>query len=214
MRSPPGSSADWATAPAMAIPVLPVRSALPGMTPGIDRAGGVEAGLDRLAGGHRSVAGCERGKRRLPAGHAVPPLGGLPLGLVAVPAVEPVVPLGPHRLAPGDAPAVQVEHLVGHPEGLVGGEAEQLLGQSDLVGGERVAVGLGRVHEVGRRVADVAAEDDQRGPVLLVLGPQQRRLPGRRRRWPPRRCCRPTIRRRRSARPRRRCRTARWGRRW
>ena len=39
-------------------------------------------------------------------------------------------------------------------------------------------MGLGRVHQLGRRIADVAAEDDQRRPCVLGLGPQQRALEG------------------------------------
>jgi hypothetical protein len=73
--------------------------------------------------------------------------------------------------------AVVLHDVVGHPERLVLGQAQDRLGDLDLVLAQGVAVGVGRVGELGRRVADVAAQDEQRGPpVGLVTGPAQRRL--------------------------------------
>ena len=77
------------SAPAMAMPVLPVRSALPGMSPGIVLAGGVEAGLDGLAGGHGPVLGGERWGAWPPSRAARGPAEpASQAGPVAVPGVE------------------------------------------------------------------------------------------------------------------------------
>ena len=49
------------------------------------------------------------------------------------------------------------------------GPAVGALGLADLLLAERLAVGLGRVLLVRGAVADVAVDDDQRGPVPLLL---------------------------------------------
>ena len=54
----------------------------------------------------------------------------VPVGPVHVRRVEAGLPLGVLGLAAGDAAAVEVEHRVGHPERLVGREAEDLLGDA------------------------------------------------------------------------------------
>ena len=149
-----------------------------GHDPGDGLAGGVEAGLDGLPGGHGTVLGGEGGELRLPSGHAVTPLGRLPPGLVPVPGVVALLPLGPEGLAAGDAAAVEIEHVLGHPEALVGRKAEQLLGQADLLLGEGITVGLGRVGEMGGGIADVAPQDDEGRAVLVGLGPKEGGLEG------------------------------------
>ena len=70
--------------------------------------------------------------------------------------------------------AVEREDVVRDEELLVGAEAEDLLDRRDLVGPERVAVRFRRVLELGRRVADVRAQHDERRPLLLGHAVAQR----------------------------------------
>jgi hypothetical protein len=116
---------------------------------GDDRGGGTEAGVERLPGGQGTVVGGEGGEMGLPTGQAPPPLGGVPPVLVARPGVEALLPLRAPGLTAGDAAAVQIQDVVRHPERLVGRQAEQLLGQADLIGREGVAVGLGGIGQMG-----------------------------------------------------------------
>ena len=57
-------------------------------------------------------------------------------------------------------------HAVGHQELRVLGPTVRALGEPDLFLAERLAVRGGSVLPVGRAVADVAVEDDQRGPAF------------------------------------------------
>ena len=83
-----------------------------------------------------------------------PPCGALP------------TPVRADAAAPGRG-AEELEDVVGDVEVLVGGEPEDLLDPRDLVGAERLAVRLRRVLELGRRVPDVRAQDEQRRAVLV-----------------------------------------------
>ncbi len=94
------------------------------------------------------------------------------------------VPLGLRGLAALDGLTGVLEHAGRHLEGLLGVEAEHLLGGRDLVGAERGAVGLAGVLSVGGGPGDDRVEHDearlvgdrvrladrvvQRGHVLLV----------------------------------------------
>ena len=124
---------------------------------------------------------------------AMPFSSGSKLGMLRVPAVRQLAAL--HRLdlrrrAPARRPvgleqplplgaqlgAALADHLgevlldpVGDEELRVLGPAVEALGLPDLLLAERLAVGLGRVLLVRRAVADVAVDDDQRRPLLLVL---------------------------------------------
>ena len=82
------------------------------------------------------------------------------------------------RLPRGDGLAIHVEDLVGHPEGLVRRQPEDLLGRPDLVLAERRAVGLRGVGHMRRGLADVAAQDQQARAVLDGHGPAHGRLEG------------------------------------
>ena len=83
------------------------------------------------------------------------------------------------RASPAARPlAVEGGHLVGHVEVLVHWQAEQRLGESDLVGAEGVAVRLLGVGAVRRGPADVAAEHEQRRAVRLGHAAAQARLEG------------------------------------
>ena len=64
--------------------------------------GGVEAGLDGLAGGHGPVLGGEGREGRFPPGQAVAAQGRVEPRPVAVPGLEARLPVGPHRLAARD----------------------------------------------------------------------------------------------------------------
>ena len=63
--------------------------------------------------------------------------------------------------------AEEREDVVGNEEVLVRRESEDLLDARDLFGAERFAVRLRRVLELGRRVADVRAQDEQRRAVFV-----------------------------------------------
>ncbi len=141
--------------------------------PGDLRSDGVDTGLDGLAGSHGPVLRGEGGQSRRPTGQSVPSHTRLVASAVAVPGSKPLGPFPPPGLAPRDAGPVHRQHLVGDPELLVRGQAEDLLGQADLLFGEGITVGLGRVGEVGGRIADVAPEDDERRAVLVVSGSQE-----------------------------------------
>ena len=81
-----------------------------------------------------------------------------------------------HRL--GRQGAVGVDDVGRGVELLVGRDAEDLLRPADLLFREGVAVGLGVVRELWRRVADVAAQDQQGRPVLDGHGPTEGGLEG------------------------------------
>ena len=151
-----------------AVPVLPVRSAPPPMSPGTTSSDRVEARAAAPCGWRPSRPASHVGSFVLPAGRARGRSRHGLVGLaVAVPRGAAASPTPRARRGPArPALAVELEHVVGHEERLVGRQAEDLLGGRDLVLAERVAVGLGGVGELGRRVADVAAQHDQRRAVL------------------------------------------------
>ncbi len=77
-----------------------------------------------------------------------------------------LVPLPVRLPAPAAELGLKVlAHTIGNQELGVGIPAVELLGQADLVGAERLAVGFLGILPVGSAVADVAVHDDQRGPV-------------------------------------------------
>src|SRR5205085_11573773 len=88
------------------------------------------------------------------------------LGLLLAVAVEAPVPLLLPLPAALTALTEMGERLVRHVEVLVRVPAVELLGRPHLVLPERRAVGLRGVLLVGRAVADVRANADQRRPVL------------------------------------------------
>ena len=79
--------------------------------------------------------------------------------------------------APGDLLAVEVAHLVGDPEGLVGRQAEELLGHLDLLGAEGRAVGGRGVGQLRRRPPDVAAQHQEGRLGVGGVGRLLERLP-------------------------------------
>ncbi len=116
--------------------------------------------VDGVPGGQFG-AGLERGQVVGPAGQAVPGVCGVPGRPVALPGGE-AFPPGRVQLGPAcDLLAVELAHLVGHPERLVGREPEDLLGHPDLLGTEGVPVRVRRVGQLRRRPADVAAQHEQ-----------------------------------------------------
>ena len=137
---------------------------------------GVERLLDRDTRGDL-LALLERRQRRLPAGDAGGAPTGIPRGLVERRrglALRPLLELG--CAAFGGVVAVRRDEIGGRPERLVG-DAHHRFGAGDLLGGERVAVGLVVVGPVGARRGDVAAQDQQRRLVGDGLG--GRRAPPR-----------------------------------
>ncbi len=86
------------------------------------------------------------------------------------PVPELVVPRGLLGLAAGDGLTGVLEDAGGHLEGLVGVEAEHLLGRRDLVVAERGAVALAGVLQGRRGPGDDGAQDDEAGPVGDRLG--------------------------------------------
>jgi hypothetical protein len=143
--------------------------------PGARVALGWGGGAPRGARRDGLVVGRPARQLRLPAGEA-PALEAGGEGVVGT--GPPLVPRRPLRRALRGGLAVEGEHVVGHPERLVGWDPEDLLGDADLVVAERVAVrGVG-VGELGGRVADVAAQHDERRLVLDRHAPPQRGLEG------------------------------------
>ena len=119
----------------------------------------------------------------------------------------------PRPARPG-AP-VEGEHVVGHVEGLVGREAEDLLGDADLVLAERVAVGVARCRctsGTGSRCGCAGSSSD--GASSIVHRPPQAGLEGVEVVGDLAEVARRASRRPRTACPRRRTARARWGRRW
>ena len=81
-----------------------------------------------------------------------------------------LLPLGSQAAAPLADPVGEVlVDAVGDQELGVLGPPVGALGLAHLLLAQRLAVGLGGVLLVGRAVADVAVDDDQRGPPLLPL---------------------------------------------
>ena len=141
--------------------------------------GGVDALVDGVARGQVRPR-LERRQLLVPAVDAAPGLRRLPGRPVAVPGGEALLPGRPVGRAAGDLLAVEGAHLVGHPEGLVGRQPQDLLGHPDLVGAEGAAVGGRRVRQLGRGPADVAAQHEQRRPgVGAVAGELEHLADGR-----------------------------------
>ena len=86
------------------------------------------------------------------------------------PVAELLVPLGLRRLAAGHGLAGVLEHAGRHLEGLLGVEAQHLLGGGHLVGAQGGAVRLAGVLRVGGRPGDDRAQHDEAGPVGDRLG--------------------------------------------
>ena len=105
--------------------------------------------------------------------------GGVPGRPVAVPGVEARLPRPPASPGPAGCSAGSSSSTSSGTQKVSSGGRPR----SSLVGRisaapEGVPVGLGGVGEVGRGPADVAAQDDQRRPVLHGHGPAQGRLEG------------------------------------
>ena len=181
--------------------------------PGDGVGGGVDALVDRHPGGD-ARAHLEHREALRPSRQPPAALARLPYRLVAVPAVEAGLPPLPVGLAAPEGTPVVLDHLVGDPEGLVGGEPEDGLGLADLVLAQRGPRGRRRCRSCGERASRCGCAAGSSTACPRRPWPAGARLRGRRCRWPPRRCCRCASRRRRSARPRCRCRPVRWGRRW
>ena len=130
---------------------------------------GVDALVDGVPCGQHGPR-LEAGQVRRPAGQTVPGLPGVPGAAVAVPGLEAGDPGGALALAPLDLLGVEGADLVGHPERLVRGQPEDLLGGADLLFTERGAVRLGGVGEVRRGPTDVAAQDEEGGLGVRAVG--------------------------------------------
>ena len=177
-RLPPGS-ARLGGGPGHGHPGVAGQVGGPGHQPGDRSAGGVEAGLDGLAGGHGPVARSEGRELRLPAGHTVALLGRRPsAALSPVPGGKARCQARPHGLAPGNAARYRSSTSSGTQKVWSAGRPRMLLGQPDLLGGEGSPWALAVSIRWGDGSADVAAQDDQRGPVLVGLGPADGRLEG------------------------------------
>ena len=183
------------------VPVLPVRSAPPPRSPGNESstASRTSAQAARVATSRPPATTGSFGSQPQPA---PPGQAGLELlGQLRLPRPELLDPLRPGLplgCAPPARPPGRGQHVVGHPE-VLRRHAEDLLDLGDLVLAERLAVRLRGVGELGRRVADVAAQDDERRPVLDGHGLPQRRSRGRRGPRRPRRARGRASRRPRSA---------------
>ena len=154
---PSGCSLDCWVVSSSLVPVLPVRSAPPATRPGTSSTMALRHGLRawRVAtfspGFH--VGSLSANPARPWPRHAASQTSRSP----SQASKRSARPVG---VGPGRARlTVEVEHLVGHPERLVGGQAEDLLGRPDLLLAERGPVGLRGVGHVRRRPADVAAQD-------------------------------------------------------
>ncbi len=99
------------------------------------------------------------------AGEARVVLRGL-LGIRARPGGDAFAPRVAHDVAAPARGAVELEHVVGHPE-VFCRQPEDLLDLRDLVGTERVAVCVRGVGVLRRRPTDVAAQDEQARTVGL-----------------------------------------------
>ena len=172
---PSGCSADWHRLAVELGAGVAGEVGAAGDQPGHDVGDGVEARLDGVAGGDL-LAGSKVGS--FPASPRGPGPRGRRRARPGRRSTPPGAPPTPRGLRRGDARAGRTRPRRRAPRTLVGRQAEDLLGEPDLVLAERVAVGLRRVGELGRRPADVAAQHDQRRPVLDRHGPAQRRLEG------------------------------------
>ena len=155
-------------------PVVPGEVGRPGHQTGQPGGRGVDALVDGVTRGQLG-AGLERRQLVGPPRDAPAGLRRLPGHPVAVPCREALFPLLARRRATGHLLPVEGTHLVGHPEGLVGGQAQEPLGHPDLVGPERRPVGGGGIGQLGRRPTDVAPQHQQRG---LGVGAVARSLQG------------------------------------
>ena len=165
-------------APLTAVLLLSARSAEPPHSSGSDRVEGGEHLAGGLPGGHALRIG-------VPGRQGVRPAlrqraGGQPLqqraalGVAGLPRVEALLPSGVRLPAPvGDLAGV-LEHLRVDLEGLVGVEAEDVLGRPDLVLAQRRAVGGAGVLLVRRGPADDRPQHDQRRAAGLGPGGGQR----------------------------------------
>src|SRR5215204_6531772 len=90
--------------------------------------------------------------------------------MLGAPGLDALLPLGLFVLAALDHAAEVLERLVGDEERILARPAVLLLGELDLVLAERRSVRARRVLLVRRAERDVAADDDQRWPVLDLLG--------------------------------------------
>src|SRR5262249_33538472 len=132
-------------------------------------------GVDRPAAGHAgglAVAGRPRGEHVGPAGGRLLVEARLPLARQLGVGGRP----GTVRLGPGvgrgaaalHAAEVEVPAVVGTQERGVGGPADRLLGEPDLLLAQRRAVRLVAVLLVGAAVSDVGAAGDDRGPLVVL----------------------------------------------
>ncbi len=138
---------------------------------------GVENDARRHAGGH-ALARLEQlihvqGHVELAIEHVAEQLAVVGEGPLIV--APQLLPLAHARRAVAGRLAQEVAGLSGHVEGLVGGQAQGLLGQSHLVRPQGFAVGLGRAGAVGAAEADSRAAGDERRPLRLGRGLDQRR---------------------------------------
>ena len=105
-------------------PLLPGEVGRPGDQARYSGRRGVDAGVDGPAGGH-GLPGVECWQGVGPTREPAPRLGGVPRGTVTVPGGEAGFPLPPQLGARGQPGPRRCAHVVGHPEGLVGREAEE-----------------------------------------------------------------------------------------
>ena len=85
--------------------------------------------------------------------------------------------------ARADAVGEMLVHAVRHQELRILGPAVEPLGVSDLVLAERFAMGFGRVLLVRCAVADMALDNDQRGPARSRVGEVERAAAPPSRHW-------------------------------
>ncbi len=143
----------------------------------------VGGGVDALIEGvprRQLGARLEVGEVVVPPGEAVTGMGRVPGGAVTAPGGEALLPGGALLRPAADLQAVELAHLVGDPERLVGRQAQDLLGGADLRLAEGGPVRLRGIGQVGRRPPDVAAQHQQVGLGVGAVGGEVQRLPDRR----------------------------------